>query len=307
MSKYQFKVRITSFSWKSDADFIKDGIHYSFEIPFDKADGLIALYDPSAELLDFNGPKLWCTYEPKWHSHYHKHPIGKKLVKVLKNSEWAYYANPDDRYRVPHIVASDSVRKVRKDLVSPRAIAMVSNFGGRLWFLNRQISLRNRMILCSQVELYGRSKSWSNFRHFPKLWKVEPPENYMGEVDGGHLDDSFIEFLSGYKVCICLENSCEPYYFTEKFVNAVRAGCIPVYYAHPTVEENFLKGAMWINPQDFNFDPIKTIEHALSQDIQTLTKANDTWLNSGILNKMTHAGFWEQICSIMKHKFQQYD
>jgi hypothetical protein len=303
--KINHTVRLTSFSWKSDADFVKDGIHYSFNIPLDQADGLIALYDPTEELLRFKGPKLWYTYEPQWHSHYCRNPVGKKLVKTLKNSEWAYYANPDVRYRVPHIVAADDLRKVRADqadMISQSAVATVSNFGGRLWFLNRQISLRNRIILSPLVRLYGRSTAWSNFRHFPQFWKREAPKNYMGDVGGGHLDDNFIKFLSGYKVCVCLENSCEPYYFTEKFVNAVRAGCIPIYHAHSTVKEAFLNGAFWIDPQDFNFNPIDTIEYALSQDIQTFRDTNDAWLDSGILNKMTFSGFWEQICSIMEYK-----
>jgi hypothetical protein len=54
-----------------------------------------------------------------------------------------------------------------------------------------------------------------------------------------YYDDEHIRFLSAYKVAICLENCVEPYYFTEKFINAVRAACIPVYHAHATVKTPF--------------------------------------------------------------------
>jgi hypothetical protein len=41
-----------------------DDILYSPRVPLDKADALLALYDPSEELLVFDGPKLWFTIEP---------------------------------------------------------------------------------------------------------------------------------------------------------------------------------------------------------------------------------------------------
>jgi hypothetical protein len=89
--------------------------------------------------------------------------------------------------------------------------------------------------------------------------------------------------LSAYKVAVCLENCTEAYYFTEKFVNAVRAGCVPVYHAHPTVKTSILSGARWIDPADFSFSPRRTIDFALNQDQMEFRSINDAWLESGIL------------------------
>ncbi|WP_425499946.1 glycosyltransferase family 10 domain-containing protein [Fontisphaera persica] len=86
-----------------------------------------------------------------------------------------------------------------------------------------------------------------------------------------------------------MENSCEKYYFTEKFVNAVRAGCIPIYHPHSSVRNIFLKGARWVDPKDFNYSPKKTIAFALRQDINEYRKYNDAWLRSGMLDKLDHA------------------
>jgi Glycosyltransferase family 10 (fucosyltransferase) C-term len=138
------------------------------------------------------------------------------------------------------------------------------------------------MILDRRVELFGKPDAWANFRHFPKLWIRRPPDNYMGQPPAG-VDDEAIRFLSAYKVAVCLENCTEAYYFTEKFVNAVRAGCVPVYHAHPTVKTSFLSGARWIDPADFAFSPGRTIDFALNQDQMEFRSINDAWLESGIL------------------------
>jgi len=141
------------------------------------------------------------------------------------------------------------------------------------------------MILDSRVELFGKPEAWANFLHFPKVWIRRPPGNYTGQASPGtdiH-GDEHIRFFSSYKVAVCLENCTEAHYFTEKFVNAVRAGCIPIYQAHSTVKERFLRGAKWVDPADFAFSPGRTVEFALNQDQTEFRSINDAWLESGIL------------------------
>jgi len=267
-------------------DFRVGDILYSPRVPLAKADALLVLYDPSDELLRFSGPKLWFTIEPSWHHHFHSHPVGKRLVRELDASERAFYGHPDATYRVPHPTHSGTLSRPRAPSVRRAAVATVNNFGGRLWFLKSHFRTRNRMILDRRVELFGKPDAWANFRHFPKLWIQKPPDNYAGkaspgaEIDG---DDKKIRFLSGYKVAVCLENCTEAYYFTEKFINAVRAGCIPVYHAHATVKNRFLSGARWIDPAEFGFSSRRTIEFALDQDQSEFRSVNDAWLESGIL------------------------
>lgn len=299
---YQIRV-VPSSWWPRGRSFLHDGCLYSDGIGLQKADALLALYDPTEELLKFDGPKLWYTYEPMWHNHYRRHPVGRKLVKHLLRSEWVYFANPDPAFRVAHITWGNDLSKQRVK-ASPRnaAIACVTNFGGRFWFLKRHIWLRNRMVLQSNVELFGRREAWSQFRHFPAIWRRGTPPNYRGELAGNHMDDQFREFLSGYKVCLCLENSCEPFYFTEKFVNAVRAGCVPVYHAHPSVAAKFLRGAKWVDPAQHGFSARRTIDFALAADGMEFQKANDTWLESGILDETGFLGFFNRLHALIKAK-----
>jgi len=85
----------------------------------------------------------------------------------------------------------------------------------------------------------------------PAGWLSRPaaPANYRGEIPGDWPEEQKRELLAGYKVAVCRENSYEPYYFTEKFVEAVCAGCVPVYRAHPTSPREFCAARYgWIPP-----------------------------------------------------------
>ena len=283
--KTEYRCRVVSQQFKADSwnDFRLGAVLYSPRVPLEEADALLVLYDPSDELLKFTGPKLWFTIEPSWHSHFRSHPVGKRLVQKLDVTERAFYGHPEEKYRVPHSTYRGSLSRPRVASARRAVVATVNNFGGRLWFLEPHFRTRNRMILDRRVELFGLPEAWAQFRHFPKLWMRRPPGNYMGRTSPGFDDDENLRFLSAYKVAVCLENCTEPYYFTEKFVNAVRAGCVPVYHAHATVKTSVLSGAKWVDPADFGFSPRRTIDFALNQDQMEVRAINDAWLESGIL------------------------
>jgi hypothetical protein len=303
-----YKVRIVSEQFRAAEwdDFSIDNIFYSPRIPLDDANGLVALYDPTEELLKFSGPKLWFTIEPSWHHHFNGHPIGKRLIRTLDCSEHIFYGNPDLRFRVPHPTYRGPMTMQRVGSPKPAAMACVSNFGGRTWFLKPHILLRNRMILCDSVELFGKPEVWAKFRHFPKLWIRRSPSNFQGRTSPGKgdKDEDHVRFLSEFKVAVCLENCIEKNYFTEKFVNGVRAGCIPVYHAHQSVIDRFLAGAKWVDPADFGFSPQKTIEYALAQDQTEFRQVNDKWLMSGILAETDDQKVMPMLHRIMKSKFE---
>jgi hypothetical protein len=228
-------------------------------------------------------------------------------VRELEISERAFYGHLLASNRVPHPTFRGQLTTPRVPTSNRAAIACVSNFGGRGWFLKRRFSLRNRFILSPLVELYGSPLSWKQFRHFPAIWRSGPPANYQGRpsVSEEFFDDPYIEFLSAFKVAVCLENSEEPHYFTEKFVSAVRAGCIPVYHAHPSVKKRFLTGAKWVDPADFGFSPQPTIESALAQDQALFRRTNDAWLESGILAETDNQRLFSHLHPIIKSKIER--
>ena len=126
------------------------------------------------------------------------------------------------------------------------------------------------------------------------------PRNYRGEIRGNWTNDHLLDIFEKYRVAVCLENSCEPYYFTEKMLNAVRAGCIPVYHAHPTVAAGILKDAKWVDPKDHGFDPERTLKFALDQDLREFQETNEKWLLSDAVAATESSRIRVQIAEILE-------
>ena len=101
--------------------------------------------------------------------------------------------------------------------------------------------------------------------------------------------------MTKFKYMVCLENTCEPHYFTEKFVNAARAGCIPIYHAHPTVRNSILQGAAWIDPADFGYDASATLDAAYRVDTESIVSQNYTWVQSKAVLETDGLRIWQRI------------
>lgn len=67
---------------------------------------------------------------------------------------------------------------------------------------------------------------------------------------GGPVPDK-IKFQSGYKFCLCAENTYAPGYTTEKLLEAFASGCIPIYYGDPLAVQDFNPKA-FINAHDYS-------------------------------------------------------
>lgn len=94
-----------------------------------------------------------------------------------------------------------------------------------------------------ECELYTeRRKAISFFSKHQSIdlygfgWNEER-DTFIEKAYKGTVKDK-IKTLQEYKFCICFENSsCEPGYITEKIFDAFSAGCIPIYYGAPNVDE----------------------------------------------------------------------
>src|SRR5262249_1345893 len=162
----------------------------------------------------------------------------------------------------------------------------------------RGVRFRTRFILHPSIDLYGARESWSRFRRWPWSRPGAPP-NYRGPTTAPNCYlPNYIEFLSRYRINVCMENACTPYWFTEKFVNAARAGCVPVYYAHPTVRDSFLKGAKWIDPADFRFDISATLQAAQKCDAAAFRDQNYRWLQNELLQTTEGYAVWSRIADL---------
>lgn len=75
------------------------------------------------------------------------------------------------------------------------------------------------------------------FDELSKYKKVDSGGRYRNNV-GGPVADK-LEFESHHKFSISFENVSHPGYMTEKIMQAFGAGCIPIYWGDPLIEETF--------------------------------------------------------------------
>lgn len=251
---------------------------FSVKVSTQTADALLCDWNPDPELFTFPRRKAWYCCEPR--DQFRELGGGKwpSTRSRMAPGDFLYHGSPDAQLRVPHITHIENPTVNWNTDRQERVVAVVSNHGGPPWKRHRGVSYRNRFATNSRVDLYGR-KGWMRYQ---AGWLNRPgaPKNYKGELPGDWPASIKRELMARYKVAICLENTIEPYYFTEKFVEAVCAGCVPVYRAHPTVAQTILRGARWVDPVNYGNDPEATIDAALSIDAEPVRQQNEQWLAS---------------------------
>ena len=251
---------------------------FSREITVANADALLAEWAPSDELFSFSGRKAWYCCEPQCQFRGLQGGGWPAIKSRLRPHEFLYHGHAEEKYRVPHITHFEDLRMDQNLQRRERAIAIVSNHGGNPLRCHPDIGYRNRLITVPEVDLFGRS-GWRNYR---RTWYSlgKTPMNYGGELPGDWSGAEKRRLMAEYKVCVCLENMNEPGYFTEKFVEAVVAGCIPVYRATPELRETVLAGACWYDPGDPRWPKERAIEAALGADLKAIQAINSAWLMS---------------------------
>ena len=277
------------------------GIEFSLSTSLIDSDGLLCWCALSPDFADYQKPKAWHQDEPITMSHF-RTSLAKKVLKTIRPNEFFHHTNPYPEWRVLSPTHLGELTTFVNSDEQCRVVALVSNFGGRAWWLQSGNRLRNRMILEPRVMLYGNQDSWRKFRLWP--WnRPQVPKNYNGNATASWTSDSQIQFLSQFKVAVCLENSYQSHrYFTEKFVNAARAGCIPVYHATQVVRQERLHGAKWIDPADHGFDPKRTLDFALSEEPAAYRQANNLWLKQAHLQETFRQNIWQRIADLFLKK-----
>lgn len=271
---------------------------FSSEFNDHNADALLCEWAPTPELFTFPKRKAWYCCEPECQFSKLNNGAWPSLRKRLHESEFLYHSHPDTAYRVPHITHFGQLtvhdNKKRKE----KALAIVSNHGGEPSQRHPDIAYRNQLITREEVDLYGRS-GWKKYR---ERWYSLPrmPKNYCGEIPGDWPGEEKRRLMSQYKVCVCLENMTEPSYFTEKFVEAVSAGCIPVYRASAEIGSTILEGAIWFDPSDSRWPYEKAIAAALDADFDHCLHVNKEWIRSNpFLIRTNQQQVFHQIADIL--------
>ena len=112
---------------------------------------------------------------------------------------------------------------------------------------------------CSFIFGNGKPQKRNEFFHaLSQYKKVDSAGRWMNNT--GYKVDNKIKFLHHYKFNIAFENESAPGYTTEKILDPLLAGAIPIYWGNPDVTCDFSPNS-FINAMDFSSmeDLIETI------------------------------------------------
>jgi hypothetical protein len=278
---------------------------FSATLPVEQADALVCDWAPDPLLLTFKGPVAWYCCEPASTYPAFRQQPWRGYLRRLAPCAFFNHRHECTSCRVPHVTHwTQALATDRRANRLPRAVAVVSNPGWTRWRKQIESERRRRFATHAAVDLYGRRSNWARAERGGLFGAARLPQNYRGELDGAWGQTPKLGLLAKYAVCVCLENTCEPFYFTEKFVDAVCAGCIPVYHAHPSVRDGVLAGARWVDPADFDYDPDVTLRFALAQDPVAYQDANDAWLHGPALAATRTDAVFGRIGEVLRQRLE---
>ena len=275
-----------------------DEVFFSSQLSQHEADALLCDWAPSEELFDFPRRKAWYCCEPQSQFKTVGGSVWASVKTQLGAGEFLCHNHPDPAFRVPHVTHFQNLAVRLGESRAHRAIAVVSNQGGSPRTRHPGISYRNRFVTSSKVDLFGR-ESWRQYR--ANLFsRAAAPSNYRGEIPGDWPATAKRDLLARYKVAVSLENMNEDNYFTEKFVEAVCAGCIPVYKPDAATADTVLANAFWVDPTAHGDDPDTVIEFALSLNLEAAQAQHAEWIVSNQwLAASSHSAVFARIARIL--------
>jgi hypothetical protein len=76
-------------------------------------------------------------------------------------------------------------------------------------------------------------------KRMPVLYGGRYKNNIGGKIEGHFASDSLCDFYKGSKFVVTMENTKIGHYITEKLINGLRAGIIPIYWGSSHIAEYF--------------------------------------------------------------------
>lgn len=121
----------------------------------------------------------------------------------------------------------------------------------RDYFLNKKLT-PNRNKFCAFIHSNSNASKRNEF--FLKLSQYKKVDSGgMAFNNIGYRVDNKIEWLKDYKFCMCFENYSEYGYLTEKLLEGMMGGCVPIYWGSESCIEEF-NHKSFINWHEFGND-----------------------------------------------------
>ena len=152
-------------------------------------------------------------------------------------------------------------------------LTIIRNIFTRRSYLSQSYIKKNQLIdeRLKLIEFFGKNNifdlfgsGWDNLRNLPECW--ENRLELVIEKISPIVCKNKIETISNYKFSFCVENFVFPGYITEKILDSLVAGVIPVYFGAPDISD-FIPPDIFIDARKYsNYEELKDSMLALTQD-----------------------------------------
>lgn len=140
-----------------------------------------------------------------------------------------------------HLLAGrfDYVFTYREDLINYNPQKFLPNSPGGTYVNDEDISLysENKTKKCSLVLSGKKTFPGHILRH--QIQACSQGIDFYGWGSPNGFIDNKIVALKDYKYHFVIENVKAPHYFTEKLIDSLLTGCVPIYYGAPNIDKYF--------------------------------------------------------------------
>lgn len=246
-----------------------------------RADMLVGQNFLDREFLDFDGPKVFVTWEVARH-------MTPGSVELLESGVVAPYhysyadPDPDERMYYPSLVVDRSAVAAglerRVDERRPGHVCMVNRYvaptPGTLYGARIQVA----DAFGDALDLFGRP-AW-------ETGVVWDHPRYRGPVGDK------IATLGRYTFNVCFENVDTPGYVTEKLVHALVAGCVPLYLGGGGLAEDAVPAECWVDCRGLTATEIVECAASMThEEVVEMRRRGIGFLRSDAARRLTPAHY----------------
>jgi hypothetical protein len=155
----------------------------------------------------------------------------------------------------------------------------------------------------NKIDIFGRE--WQNLSKLPSQWQKRL-DSVIRRLNPQPCEDK-IETMSNYKFAVCFENVAYPGYVTEKIIDAIVSGVIPLYLGAPDITD-FVPQEAFIDIRNFNSSQQlnEYLENLNEETAMKMINAGRDFLNSPAGQKHSYEGFAEFLFRLLFNDFKTF-
>jgi hypothetical protein len=232
--------------------------------------GSHVLYFPSFDSTNLFSSKSWGNK--------------KHLVMVAGNKYWKIRRSP-----IRNLAA-----KIRNLVI--RSPERFSGAYGSLQLHDQRLEAIFQFGRKGGLDLYG--SGWSNLTNLPSNWQKKL-SSIVSNLNPVPCSDK-LATIASYKFALCFENIEFPGYITEKMIDCLVAGVVPVYWGAPDIQE-FVPQGCFIDSR--KYESLEELDRHLSgiseNEWRRIVSCGNDFLKSEIGKRYSYRGFAERMQAML--------